>query len=206
MGSAPPPAPMIPHREPSCLLFRAAEPGGPVESPIMIMRFRAMPLDGLDPPFLRASASQTRRHFLRLLATAVVAIGAPIYPSRANARPLPGITTPGDHPEPRPRIDGSNVLTAADLGNAPHLIELFDAVREMPHIVDGIMCYCGCASIEYYRSLLTCYEAPGMAQFCEICEGQARLAHSRWREGQTLDQIRRATDARYGHGQPHHHP
>jgi len=37
-----------------------------------------------------------------------------------------------------------------------------------------------------------------MAMGCAICQGQARLAHRRFKEGQTLDQIRRATDARFG--------
>lgn len=159
----------------------------------------------LDAPGTCASAHPTRRHFVRLLATAVVAAVIPAHPLRGQPRQLSRLPPARNHPEPRPGIDGSNVLTAGDLGNAPHLIELFDAVREMPHIADGILCHCGCAGIEHYRSLLTCYEAPGMAQHCEICQGQARLAHSRWKEGQTLDQIRRATDARYGHGQPHHH-
>ena len=49
-----------------------------------------------------------------------------------------------------------------------------------------------------YRSLLTCFYPTGMAMGCPICQGQARLAYRRVQEGQTLDQIRRATDARYG--------
>lgn len=117
-------------------------------------------------------------------------------------------STASDHPDPRPGIDGSNVLTADQLSAAPHLIEVFDQIREIPHIADGILCYCGCAGLDGYRSLLSCYEKPGMAQFCEICEGQGRLAHRRWKEGQTLDHIRRATDARYGHAAGAHrlHP
>jgi hypothetical protein len=110
------------------------------------------------------------------------------------------IAPKADHPDPRPGIDGSRVLTAEQLTAAPHLIDVFDQIREIPHIADGILCYCGCAGLEGYRSLLSCYEKPGMSQFCEICEGQGRLAYRRWKEGQTLDQIRRATDARYGHG------
>jgi hypothetical protein len=161
--------------------------------------------DRLHPPAPGGSAHPTRRRFVRLLATAAMAAVATLYPARAHARQLLGLPVSGDHPDPRPGIDGSNVLTAADLGNAPHLIELFDAVREMAPIVDGILCYCGCGGLDGYRSLLPCYEALGMAQYCEVCQGQARLAYSRWKEGQTLDQIRRATDARYGHGQPHHH-
>lgn len=103
------------------------------------------------------------------------------------------------HPDPRPGIDGSKVLGADELSGFPHLVRLFDSIREIPHIVDGIRCYCGCADLDGFRSLLSCYEAPGgMARFCEICEGEGRLAFNRWKEGQSLEQIRRAIDARYG--------
>jgi hypothetical protein len=144
----------------------------------------------------RASAS-SRRHFLCVITSAAAAafIGVTRRPAHARA---PSVAQ-SDHPDPRPGIDGSTVLTADQL-TAPHLAGLFAAVREIPHIADGLRCYCGCATVEGYRSLFTCYEAPGMAQYCEICQGQARLAHGRWKEGQTLDQIRRATEARYGHG------
>jgi hypothetical protein len=146
-------------------------------------------------PTTRAPAA-SRRKFLRLLAGAMAATltGLALRPAGAQL-----LAAAADHPDPRPDIDGATVLTADQL-TAPHLAELFDAVREIPHIADGLRCFCGCAHIEGYRSLLTCYEAPGMAQYCEICQGQARLAHGRWKEGQTLDQIRRATDARYGGG------
>lgn len=122
--------------------------------------------------------------------------------------PLPGrgAAAPGlrrllapTHPDPRPGIDAGKVLTAEQL-SVPDLAGLFDSIREIPHIADGILCYCGCARVTGYRSLLSCYEKPGMAQYCEICQGEARLAHARWKEGQTLAQIRRAIDARYGHG------
>ena len=73
-----------------------------------------------------------------------------------------------------------------------------DAPREVPHVADGIRCYCGCADIPGYYSLLTCYEEGGMAQICEICQGQGRLVYRRHQEGQSLDQIRRAIDARFG--------
>ena len=75
---------------------------------------------------------------------------------------------------------------------------IYDGVREMPHIADGIGCSCGCSALPGYRSLLTCYYPTGMAMGCAICQGQARLAHRRYKEGQTLEQIRRATDARFG--------
>ncbi|MBR9989781.1 MAG: hypothetical protein KFH98_08510 [Gemmatimonadetes bacterium] len=140
----------------------------------------------------------SRRHFVGLTAASTVAVLIPLYRHRPHALLMLGMVRPDVHPDPRPGIDGSNVLTADQLANAPHLIDVFDQIREIPHIADGILCYCGCAHLDGYRSLLSCYEKPGMAQFCEICEGQGRIAYRRWKEGQTLDQIRRATDARYG--------
>ncbi|MGI8844550.1 MAG: hypothetical protein ACR2HZ_12680 [Gemmatimonadaceae bacterium] len=150
-------------------------------------------------PVGHATAVTGRRGFLVLLAAGAAAlVVAPGAMSAAGAREHNGPRVRNDHPEPRPGIDGSNVLTAKQLGGAADLIVLFNGVRAMPHIADGIRCYCGCAAVERYRSLLSCYEGVGMAQHCEVCQGEARLAHSRWKEGQSLDQIRRAIDARFG--------
>lgn len=136
----------------------------------------------------------SRRRFLALAPAGVLALADAFRPSGSPAVRV------WEHPEPRPGIDGSRVLTAADLANAPHVVSLFDGVREIPHIVDGIRCHCGCGDMEGYRSLLSCYEGAGMAQWCEICQGEGRLAVARTAEGQTLDQIRRAIDARYARG------
>jgi len=105
-----------------------------------------------------------------------------------------------DHPEPRPGIDGSGVVSEEQLraeGIPDATIELFNGIREMPEVADGLACYCGCMLLGN-RSLLTCYGEKGMARGCNICQGEARLAIGRHREGQSLDQIRRAIDARYG--------
>jgi len=99
-----------------------------------------------------------------------------------------------EHPDPRPGIDASDVLTAEELAGADKdAIAVFDMVREIPQIVDGIHCYCGCD----LRSLLVCYTGEGMARGCHICQGEGRLAYNRWKEGQSLNQIRRAIDARF---------
>jgi hypothetical protein len=142
----------------------------------------------------------TRRQFLAALPLAAVAVLITLRPNRAVGVHTIGSPAPAAarHPDPRPGIDARNVLTADQLADAPHVIELYDNIREIPHIADGIHCYCGCAMLEGYRSLLTCYEQEGMSKYCEICQGQGRLAYSRWKEGQSLDQIRRATDARFG--------
>ena len=48
------------------------------------------------------------------------------------------------------------------------------------------------------RSLLSCYEGIGMAQFCVICEGEGRMAVSMRAQGHTLGEIRAAIDRRFG--------
>jgi hypothetical protein len=132
----------------------------------------------------------TRRRFVAAAAAAVV---APLLPARAWAR-----AAPPAHPTPRPGITGAKVLTRAQLADAPDLVPLFDAVREIPHVVDGIRCHCGCASLAGYYSLLSCYEAPAMAIACPVCQGQGRVAARLHRAGKTLDEIRVAVDAQFG--------
>ena len=104
---------------------------------------------------------------------------------------------PGPHPEPRPGITAERVLTHDQIHDA-ELRPVYDMVREIPHIVDGIRCHCGCADITGYYSLLTCYEDNGMAQHCLICQGQAKLVHRLHKDGWSLDGIRAAVDARFG--------
>jgi hypothetical protein len=106
---------------------------------------------------------------------------------------------PGNHPEPRPGIDASGVISAEALradGYGDEVVEVFDMVRQIPQVADGLACYCGCMLLGN-RSLLTCYYEGGMARGCHICQGEGRLAYRRWKEGQTLEQVRRAIDARF---------
>lgn len=133
-----------------------------------------------------------RRGFLAALPAMCVA---------ASAGPIRAATPRRfEHPEPRPGIDASGVVSAESLradGFDESVIEAFDGVRQIPQIADGLACYCGCMLVGN-RSLLTCYYEKGMARGCQICQGEGRLAYRRWKEGQTLEQIRRAIDARFG--------
>jgi len=104
----------------------------------------------------------------------------------------------GTHPDPRPGITAENVLTPEQLASAPDAIDVFDQVREIPQIVDGIRCQCGCADLPGFYSLLSCYESEGMARYCPICQGEGRLAYRLHKAGRTLDEIRAAIDARFG--------
>jgi hypothetical protein len=117
--------------------------------------------------------------------------------SMLSSRPLFARTLPG-HPDPRPGITGKNVLTKADLVKTPDVIPIFDGIREIPEIADGLRCNCGCPNPPEFRSLLSCFEGKGMARDCAICQGQAKLAIRLHKEGKTLDQIRAAIDAKFG--------
>ena len=101
------------------------------------------------------------------------------------------------HPTPRPGITAAKVLPDASLTDRS-AAPVYAMVREIPQVVDGIRCNCGCADIAGFYSLLTCYEEGGMAQHCVICQGQARLAHKLHTEGWSLNGIRSAIDAQFG--------
>jgi hypothetical protein len=128
----------------------------------------------------------TRRAFASTLAAAVTSI---VLPLRLNAAP--------GHPEPRLGITGKNVLAKEQLAKTPNLIPLFDGIREIPEIADGIRCNCGCTNPPELRSLLSCFEGKGMARDCVICQGQARLAIRLHKEGKSLNEIRSAIDAKF---------
>lgn len=132
----------------------------------------------------------SRRDLLSLVpALAVIAL----LPRRTVASI---VTWRGPHPEPRPGIDASKVLQTADLENKK-AGPVFDMVRQIPQVIDGIRCHCGCADLPESYSLLTCYES-GMAQYCNICQGQGRLAFKLSSEGWSLNGIRAAIDAQFG--------
>jgi uncharacterized protein with PCYCGC motif len=137
----------------------------------------------------------SRRSFLGRLGGVVACLvpGARLLP-----RSAPPWSTTGPHPTPRPAITAAKVLTAEQLAESPDLIPLFDQVREIPEVVDGIRCQCGCADLEGFYSLLSCYEGEAMARHCTVCQGEGRLAYRLHKAGKSLDEIRAAIDARYG--------
>ncbi len=102
------------------------------------------------------------------------------------------------HPEPRAGITAAKVLTGAKLAKWPDLQQLFDGIRLIPAVADGVRCSCGCADVPGYYSLLSCYEGEAMATICPICQGTGRLVVRLHGEGQTLAQIRVAVDAQFG--------
>lgn len=137
-----------------------------------------------------------RRTFLTAGATALVAL---LVPGRRASAARLRAGVPGPHPTPRAGITGANVLTREQLAGTPQLVELFDAVRAIPEVIDGIRCNCGCAHLDGFYSLLSCYEGKdAMARECPICQGQGRLAVRLHMAGKSLDVIRAAVDAKFG--------
>ena len=138
----------------------------------------------------------SRRNFLAAGATAVMVL---LVPSRAAHASRWYSPAPGPHPTPRVGITGARVLAKEQLVGKPQLVGLFDSVRAIPEVIDGIRCNCGCASFDGFYSLLSCYEGKdAMAKDCAICQGQGRLAVRLHKAGKSLDQIRAAVDAKFG--------
>lgn len=132
---------------------------------------------------------QTRRGFVYSLGALVAATVLPAHNAFAIGVP--------NHPAPREGISGKDVLTREQLAKTPDLIPLFDGIRQIPDIADGIRCNCGCTDLPELRSLLSCFEGRGMARDCPVCQGQARLAIRMRKEGKTLAQIRVGIDAKF---------
>lgn len=141
------------------------------------------------------SPTPSRRSFITICSGAL--LFALPFP-RISEHCAHGTGGPGDHPVPRPGIDASKVLPNDKLSDHPEAVSAFEQVREIPQVVDGIRCHCGCATREGYYSLLSCYEGEGMAMMCVVCQGQARLAYRLHKSGKSLDDIRKGIDARFG--------
>ncbi|MEO5815072.1 MAG: twin-arginine translocation signal domain-containing protein [Gemmatimonadaceae bacterium] len=153
-------------------------------------QFRFNVVQGTDEGTMPGTFS--RRHFLGACSAVIAGLVLPVQVAWAGNRGA------GPHPTPRPGITGEKVLTKAQLEGKPKLITLFAAVREIPEVIDGIYCNCGCTNPPEFYSLLSCYEGKGMARDCGICQGQGRLAVRLHKEGRTLDEIRAAVDAKFG--------
>jgi hypothetical protein len=128
----------------------------------------------------------SRRRFLFALASLT-----------ALPRPARALRVPLAHPDPRKGITAAKVLKAGEL-HTPEAAEYFEMARQIPQVLDGIRCQCGCAVLEGYRSVLSCFEGDGMAQHCQICQGEVKLAYQMHKDGKTLAAIRAAVDKEFG--------
>jgi hypothetical protein len=140
----------------------------------------------------------SRRGFLATC-LAVPAAAAAFLPLRRSCASTRESASPSDdHPTPRPGIDASRVPSASDLSDAKRAVTAFDEVREIPQVVDGIRCHCGCAKNANHYSLLSCFETrDAMAKDCSACRRQASYVYRLYKDGKSLDEIRAAVDERF---------
>ena len=98
---------------------------------------------------------------------------------------------------PRPGVTADKVLPLSLVPGSPGALDAYEAARRVPHVLDGVYCHCNCSKSFGHRSLLTCFESDHGAH-CDICIGEALLAAQLAAQGTSLDEIRRAIDARFG--------
>ena len=140
---------------------------------------------------LRLAGERPRSRRAFLAAAGLLALA--LSPRRAAAGT-------GKHPDPRPGVDASRMPSTDVIAkHGEGATAAFAEARQIPAVLDGIRCNCGCADADGMRSLLSCYEGTdAMALDCHICQGQGRLAFKLKQQGKSLDEIRAAVDKRYG--------
>ena len=102
----------------------------------------------------------------------------------------------GRHPEPREHVGHEHVAPAARYAAYPRVAQIYQQVAEVPHVIDGIYCYCDCSQHSGHYSLLDCFHDDHAAR-CDICLSEAAMAHAMHQDGKSLDEIRTAVDRLY---------
>ena len=89
------------------------------------------------------------------------------------------------------------MLKDDELGSSKAVHEAYAVARAHPEIFDGLYCVCECKESMGHRSLLSCFESR-QATGCWGCREQAELVAELLKKGETLEQIRKAFDAKWG--------
>lgn len=100
-----------------------------------------------------------------------------------------------EHPDPRPGITAEHVLPAEHFKDGK-IAKAYDMAREIPEVLDGLYCHCDCSKSMHHRSLLSCFESE-QPSGCGMCQEEMRLAYRLHKDGKTLEEIRKAVDAKY---------
>ena len=101
------------------------------------------------------------------------------------------------HPTPQPGVTAAKVLPISFVPRTPGSAEAYAAARDVAATLDGLYCHCDCSKHAGHRSLLTCFESDHGA-YCDICMGEAIVAHGMAQQGRPLDEIRTAIDRQFG--------
>ena len=99
-----------------------------------------------------------------------------------------------DHPEPRGSTPA--VMSPSAFAGYPRIQETYRMVAEIPHVIDGLFCYCECEDHSGHYSLLDCFRDEHGAG-CDICMTEAQIAYRMTKEGRSLQEIRAEIDGLY---------
>lgn len=103
------------------------------------------------------------------------------------------------HPEARTGEPGlaATVMNPTSAANYQRAVRAYRVARAIPHVLDGMHCYCECHENIGHRSLLTCFQSRHAAA-CDVCIGEAEMAGALTQRGENIEAIRGAIDAAYG--------
>lgn len=131
-------------------------------------------------------------------AAAVALVGVVMLQrSPARGEGEPGESHASNHPTARPGITNAKVLPVSFVPRTPGAVEAYAAARDAAGTLDGLYCHCDCSKHSGHRSLLTCFEGEHGA-YCDICMGEAMVAHGMAQQGRSLEEIRTAIDRQFG--------
>ena len=122
---------------------------------------------------------------------AAVALGLVVTLGRRDAK--------SGHPEPRANAAslGESVMPATFFTENPGVLRTYQLAREIPATLDALYCHCHCHEDAGHRSLLTCFQSEHGAG-CDICLGEADMAHQMQAQGKSIRDIRQQIDLAFG--------
>ena len=100
------------------------------------------------------------------------------------------------HPTPRAMDHAGHVVPAHHYEAHPRVAETYRMVAAVPHLVDGVFCYCMCAEHSGHYSLLDCFASDHGAH-CDVCLSEATMVHEMSEQGDDLETIRTEIDHRF---------
>jgi len=100
------------------------------------------------------------------------------------------------HPTPRALELASDVVASTRYEAYPRVEQAYTVAAAVPHVLDGLFCYCHCSEHSGHYSLLDCF-ASDHAASCDVCMSEAVIAHDMTQQGASLDEIRTLIDRNY---------
>lgn len=73
----------------------------------------------------------------------------------------------------------------------------YQIAKEIPDVLDNIYCYCHCQKHSGHKSLLSCY-TDKHAALCDVCQNEAIMAYTLYKQGKNIQTIKNAIDKEFG--------